>query len=80
LQKTIRLATLLPGGLKDPLRIILSEHKLDDESLEYQALSYCWGDGRRECPINCEEGTVLVMSNLVAALRRLRRLSDPLLL
>jgi hypothetical protein len=78
--KAIRLATLLPGKGDDLLQVKLEQHELGNESLQYQALSYCWGNGKRECPIESQEGVVMVMSNLVAALGRLRQADNLLVL
>lgn len=42
-----------------------------DSSPEYYALSYFWGDGKKDNPINIEDEVLYVTPNLAAAIRRL---------
>lgn len=74
--KTIRLATLLPGHPTDDLKIGLKDRRLDFNP-QYEAVSYCWGEVNRDHPIICEEGIIMVTSNLIAALRRFRSATQP---
>lgn len=41
--KEIRLLKLAPGDFDDDLVITLQTRRLDEETLEYDALSYVWG-------------------------------------
>jgi hypothetical protein len=38
--RAIRVATVLPGERTDPVHMVLQEHNLDDENLQYEAVSY----------------------------------------
>jgi hypothetical protein len=40
--------------------------------LEYEALSYCWGEPDFDHALQCEDQTVLITQNLASALRHLR--------
>lgn len=42
LRREIRLCTLLPGSLEEPVTCVLSIVSLDDKP-EYESLSYAWG-------------------------------------
>lgn len=71
--QSIRVATLLPGLKTQPLRVTIQEHDLDDESLQYEAVSYCWGEVNRNYQVLCSERAIMVTENLIAALLRFRR-------
>jgi hypothetical protein len=70
--RAIRVATLLPGEKTDPLRVKIQEHDLDDETLRYEAVSYCWGSVHRTSQFMCDDRAIMVMENLIAALLRFR--------
>jgi hypothetical protein len=63
----IRLLELLPGRADDELRCSLNHVSLD-ESPEYRAISYCWGDPEPAHYICCEGGYVRITSNLASGL------------
>jgi hypothetical protein len=61
---------------KAPILCHLQVVSLDDASLpEYAALSYCWGNGSADKPIDCDGGTIWITDDLLDALRSLRRLT-----
>ncbi|KAI0127514.1 heterokaryon incompatibility protein-domain-containing protein [Xylariales sp. AK1849] len=43
-KKEIRLVTIAPGLFDEPLRCTLTRHELSEAGLEFESLSYCWGD------------------------------------
>jgi hypothetical protein len=47
------------------------------ENIQFEALSYVWGDGQATEAINIEDTIFLVTQNLACALRRLRCESRP---
>ncbi|KAK3339793.1 heterokaryon incompatibility protein-domain-containing protein [Lasiosphaeria hispida] len=69
-----RLLTLLPSKSSDAaIRFSLSVSALSDETVEYEALSYCWGDAvHNRVTTVCNGVTFTVGENLGAALLRLR--------
>ncbi|CZR60246.1 uncharacterized protein PAC_10142 [Phialocephala subalpina] len=67
----IRLIELEPGGPDDPVAIHLLAAELD-HCLEYEALSYVWGDAKNTLPISCNGRRFEVTVNLHAALVRAR--------
>ncbi|KAF2109649.1 heterokaryon incompatibility protein-domain-containing protein [Lophiotrema nucula] len=73
-KEEIRLATILPGTGRDPLRCTLqvSSFSQKRDALNYQALSYTWGDPHATNEILLNGGPFPVTSNLYAALHRLR--------
>lgn len=73
---TVRLLNLLPGNEGEALRGSLSFAELDDTP-EYEAVSYVWGDPTPVEPIILgDERQFLLTSNLAKALRRLRLHED----
>lgn len=67
----IRLLVIHPG---DQSTINCSiRHALLSQSPQYEALSYCWGDTKRNVHINCNDLQISVTENLCSALHRLRR-------
>ena len=72
----IRMLTLYPGTLDDPL-----EGKLelfDINSCEtYESLSYVWGEQERRHEIICTGQRLLLTTSIHDALRRLRKLDRP---
>ncbi|KAF7505732.1 hypothetical protein GJ744_000498 [Endocarpon pusillum] len=73
----IRLLKIRPSlRSKDPISCSLRVVSFDDVSLpKYVALSYCWGNGRADQPIHCDGSIIRVTSDLLDALRSLRKLS-----
>jgi hypothetical protein len=67
----IRLLTVELAAFDDPVYCTL-QHIALDENLNYEALSYVWGDESRTLPITVNSHTIQVTTNLEAALRRLR--------
>jgi hypothetical protein len=70
--RAIRVATLLPGEGTDPLQVLIREQDLDDKSLQYEAVSYCWGEVDRDFQNLCRGRAIMVTQNLTAALLRFR--------
>jgi hypothetical protein len=52
--------------------VALQEHNLDDENLQYEAVSYCWGSVHRTSQVISENQAIMVTENLIAALLRFR--------
>jgi len=53
------------------LEVVLEEMSLDDDHLEYEALSYVWGARTGSIPVRCCDRTLLVTPNCESALRHL---------
>ena len=51
--RALRVAILLPGKAEAALQVLIREHDLDDKSLEYEAMSYCWGGVDRNYQVLC---------------------------
>lgn len=69
----IRLLTLLPDHDFDAAIPCSLEVASLDETIDFEALSYVWGGPDKREPIYVGGELMLVTTNLVAALRRLRR-------
>src|SRR5215469_18429218 len=70
--RMIRLLHVAPASFsRIPIECSLQIVSLD-EAMEYEALSYTWGDPGPTHPIICDGKTILIRSNLFQALRRLR--------
>jgi hypothetical protein len=75
-----RLLTVLPGSkVHDPINCELTTHPMSQHP-EYEALSYCWGDGTRERLVSCNDQPFKVTENVECALKKLRRPDVPRLL
>jgi hypothetical protein len=74
--QAIRVVTPLPGLKNNPLHVSIHEHDLNDEVLQYEAVSYCWGSLQHTCQIMCDDRAIMVTENLVAALLRFRNLTS----
>ena len=72
----IRLCTLHPGSLDDPLVCTLSAISLDDKP-EYETLSYVWGDPTLNKEISANGDVLRVTTSLHTALRYLRSTKNP---
>lgn len=70
----VRLVQLLPGKDWEPIEVVFDVSPLD---VEYEALSYCWGDVSRRSPIVCNGKRLFITPNLKSALRDLRRPDTP---
>ncbi|KAL9105468.1 MAG: hypothetical protein Q9187_008707, partial [Circinaria calcarea] len=70
----IRLVIIEPGLDSDPIRCRLPHTVLGKDNLEYEALSYCWGDisGKDSSKILLDGQTFPIFRNLANALRRMR--------
>lgn len=69
----IRLASLAPGDYDDPLVIDLQIKRLPkDTGLDYEALSYVWGEESCEQKATVNDCTMNITTNLDCALRHLR--------
>ena len=75
--REIRLIHIEPALRQDqPLSIRLITTSLRND-LEYEALSYTWGEASMGQTIAVNQGSIFVRSNLAAALHRLRRTNKP---
>lgn len=78
---SIRLVELQPAESTDEqVSCKLTHVRLSESSLEYEGLSYAWGDLRRTRVVLCDGSYICVTANLKSALRRLRHRSAPRLL
>ncbi|EXJ57183.1 hypothetical protein A1O7_07530 [Cladophialophora yegresii CBS 114405] len=69
---TIRVLHLLPGASKDPILCEI-EHVSLDEGVEYNALSYAWGDPGERVAISVFGHGFQVTASLAEALRAFRK-------
>ncbi|KAM7214714.1 Heterokaryon incompatibility protein (HET) domain containing protein [Rhypophila decipiens] len=67
-----RVLTLRGGKDMTTIECWLDDLDLDDTGLEYEALSYCWGDAEHLTPIYCNGRRFDVTPNLKMALNNLR--------
>ncbi|WAO89022.1 HET domain-containing protein [Fusarium falciforme] len=74
---SIRLLQLLPGTRQDDIACNLVEYSLDSRLQEYDALSYVWGDKTNLTPIQINERTLMVTTNLRTALFNIRKPDQP---
>ena len=72
----IRIVNLLPGEFGDPIECIL-EHIDMEDTKDYEAISYCWGESSITKPILLESKPYPVTTNLFDGLQRLRRSDGP---
>jgi hypothetical protein len=72
--RTIRLLELFQetDGFNSPIMCAISHFSLDDEKVQYRALSYCWGDNANTHTIYINGKRSDVTANLYSALLRLR--------
>ncbi|KAK4031975.1 heterokaryon incompatibility protein-domain-containing protein [Parachaetomium inaequale] len=76
-RKSFRLLELLPGTRQQDIECTLTECCLDHRPQSYDALSYVWGDIATSTPIQINGRTLMVTSNLRAALLNLRKVDRP---
>ena len=83
LDNQIRILTLKPGAYDDAVRFILTKHPVDDLP-PYEALSYAWGEGKRDNICLCQDerssGAFKITNNLFQALKQLRHKDEDRLL
>lgn len=72
----IRLLTLHSGTFADDIRCSLTKVSLDVE-IDYEALSYTWGDAEKFEPIFVDNKVFSATVNLEAALRNLQQTIEP---
>ncbi|KAM7184300.1 Heterokaryon incompatibility protein (HET) domain containing protein [Rhypophila sp. PSN 637] len=68
----IRVAIISPGIWREVVQCELKLLDLSDESEQYEAISYCWGDEQDKATITINGNTVPVTKSLNDALKRLR--------
>lgn len=71
-----RLATLAAGSFNDQISIDLTPYWIKDD-VEFEALSYTWGDSKRLCVAKCNGVDVSIRANLCSALQNLRHEHKP---
>jgi hypothetical protein len=72
-EHSIRLLAVLPGLRYEQIACLLHETTLGDAPEQYKALSYAWNNGiDEEQSVLCNGISVLISSNLGAALKQLR--------
>lgn len=75
----VRLLELLPGCNEEPLRGVVFHTPIDDAG-HYRALSYVWGESSHTERLWTPAGTLLITSNLKAALQTIRQKQEPMIL
>lgn len=75
-RKEIRVLTLLPGDTNEPLECSLSVAPLGDEFVQYNALSYVWGDPQDTTMVKVNGEPAMVTKSLAGALCSLRNSRD----
>ncbi len=74
----VRIVTLLPGNLSDPIICTLVHINLGDaQSTPYEAVSYTWGNAAETRPITLDDSLYPVTMNLFSALKYLRNRTGP---
>lgn len=68
---SIRILELLPGADEDPVSCLLHLTDLSNP-VQYEAISYAWGDANIKVPINCDGKRIGVTQNLQTALKYFR--------
>ncbi|KAM7210859.1 Heterokaryon incompatibility protein (HET) domain containing protein, partial [Rhypophila decipiens] len=68
----IRVAIISPGIWREVVQCELKVLDLGDESEQYEAISYCWGDEQDKATVIINGNTVPVTKSLNDALKRLR--------
>ncbi|KAF4634543.1 hypothetical protein G7Y89_g3566 [Cudoniella acicularis] len=71
--RDIRLLSLQPGHFTDPIKCEIQNANLDQESLEYETLSYVWGQSAIRSSILVEGQMIEVTRNVENAFRYLRK-------
>lgn len=73
----IRLIHLRGCARNDGLSLQIQENVYLETAPVYEALSYTWGDSKKECSISCGSENIEVTANLAAALVQLRKPDTP---
>lgn len=73
----IRLIHLNVGARNDALSIQIQENVCLETAPVYEALSYTWGDSKKERSISCGSESIAITANLATALVRLRNTDKP---
>lgn len=74
----IRILTLAPSEDGDAaLQGSLDQQRIDDQSQEYEAISYTWGDQGRSHTLRCNDTMIKITPNLASALCCLRSRTTP---
>ena len=73
----IRLIHLNAGARNDGLSIQIQENVCLETAPVYEALSYTWGDSRKERSISCGSESIAITANLATALIQLRNTDQP---
>lgn len=73
----IRLIHLDAGAKNDGLGIQIQENVYLETAPVYEALSYTWGDSKKECRISCGSESIAITANLAAALVQIRSPDKP---
>lgn len=70
--REVRLAKILPGSRLTRISCELEHTYLDQNLPEYDALSYCWGDGNQKTWIACNGQCLEITRDLFDAIQRFR--------
>ncbi|OAL44096.1 hypothetical protein IQ07DRAFT_252994 [Pyrenochaeta sp. DS3sAY3a] len=73
-QKSIRILNLYPGDWDDPIQCSLSTVNLDDETQNFEAISYAWGEVSGSRKITCNDAELMITKSLHDALQVFRPL------
>ncbi|KAH8656697.1 heterokaryon incompatibility protein-domain-containing protein [Tricladium varicosporioides] len=78
---SIRLLQILPSGSDTAIECSLIETRLNEGCVQYEALSYTWGDATEtRIEIACDGMPIQIRRNLYYALKRLRKQDIPRLI
>lgn len=69
----IRIINIAPGEENDPVVVSMTCVSLDDPEIQFQGLSYVWGDGTNPVVVYCNGAEFKATRNLHSSLRRLRQ-------
>ncbi|KAF2830812.1 HET-domain-containing protein [Ophiobolus disseminans] len=72
-KRSIRLLYLHPGTEHDPLQCSLRFDSLDTDLVDYEAISYAWGDSTKSRSIACDGQSLAITESIFLALQRFRR-------
>lgn len=73
----MRLVELLPGTRQEDIACRMYETLLDECAGSYEALSYVWGDASEKTPIQIDDQTLQIGTNLRLVLLNIRNLDQP---
>ena len=72
-RQSIRLSEILPGSPDDAVKVSMKVHALEEIAMQYEALSYVWGNPKPAKEISVNDVKVEVNPNLYDALVSLRQ-------